>query len=107
MEVKTDRKIKICQVGAGLIGRERISALLNLIKAGRNLELAAVYDPHLKEPPDIIKKNGLRLVGSLEDIFSARPDWVFISTPHDVAVELVKSVLARGHNVLVEKPLGR
>jgi predicted dehydrogenase len=107
MEVKTDRKIKICQVGAGLIGQERISALLNLIKAGRNVELAAVHDPYLKDPPEIIKKNGLRLVPSLDEIFSAGPDWIFISTPHDAAVELVKTALARGHNVLVEKPLGR
>jgi predicted dehydrogenase len=107
MEVKTDRKIKVCQVGAGLIGQERISALLNLMKAGCNVELAAVHDPYLKDPPEIIKKNGLRLVGSMDDIFSGRPDWIFISTPHDAAVELVKIALAKGHNVLVEKPLGR
>jgi len=107
MEAKTNRTIKICQVGAGLIGRERIASAMNLIKAGRNLELSAIYDPYLKEPPEIVQKNNLRLVNSTDEIFAAKPDWVFISTPHDVAVGLVKKALAQGHNVLVEKPLGR
>jgi len=107
METKTNRTIKICQIGAGLIGRERIAAIMNLMKAGRNLELSAVCDPYLKEPPEILQKNGLRLVNSIEEIFSIRPDWIFISTPHDTAAELVKTALAGGHNVLVEKPLGR
>src|ERR1700722_17418615 len=107
MEAKTDRNIKICQIGAGLIGRERIAALMNLKKAGRRLELAAIHDPFLKEAPDIIKNNNLRMVGSVDEIFAAKPDWVFISTPHDIAAELVKVSLSRGLNVLVEKPLGR
>ncbi len=107
MEAKTNRTVKICQIGAGLIGRERITALMNLQKAGANLELLAIYDPYIKELPPVLPKNGLRLVGSIEEIFSANPDWVFISTPHDVAAGLVKTVLGHGYNVLVEKPLGR
>lgn len=108
MEATTNnRTIKICQIGAGLIGQERVAALMHLVKAGRNLELCAVYDPHLKQKPDLLKKNGLRLAGSIEEIFSARPDWIFISTPHDVAVEITKNALSRGHNVLLEKPMGR
>lgn len=108
MEATTNnRTIKICQIGAGLIGQERVAALMRLVKAGRNLELCAVYDPHLKQTPGLLEKNGLRLAGSMEEIFSARPDWIFISTPHDVAVEITKNVLSRGHNVLLEKPMGR
>ena len=107
METTTDRTIKICQIGAGLIGRERIAALLELAKAGKKLELCAVYDPYLKEIPDLLQKNNLRMVNSLGEIFSAKPDWVFISTPHDAAAELAKTVLSRGPNVLLEKPLGR
>ena len=106
MEAKTNRTIKICQIGAGLIGCERIAALMNLQKAAANLELLAVYDPYLKELPPLLPKNGLRLVGSIEEIFSANPDWVFVSTPHDVAVGLVKTILGRGYNVLVEAPAG-
>src|ERR1039457_2692431 len=104
MEAKADRTMKICQIGAGLIGRERIAALMELVKAGRNIELMAVYDPFLKEKPELLQRNNLRLVDSMEDIFSTKPDWIFISTPHDTAAELAKSALSRGHNVLMEKP---
>ncbi len=107
MEATTDRTIRICQIGAGLIGRERIAALMALAQAGRNIELCAVYDPHLKEVPELLQKNNLLLVNSIEEIFTLKPDWIFISTPHDVAAELTKDALSRGHNVLVEKPLGR
>jgi predicted dehydrogenase len=107
METQTDRAITVCQIGAGLIGRERISALMRLAETGRRIELRAVYDPHLKEKPDLLQKNHLHLAGSLEEIFAAKPDWVFVSTPHDAAVELVKTALSKGHNVLLEKPMGR
>ncbi len=107
MEAKTDKPIKICQIGAGLIGRERIAALMNPANDGNRTELCAVYDPYLKETPDILKKHGVRLVNSIEEIFSVMPDWIFIATPHGTAVELAKMALARGHNVLMEKPMGR
>jgi len=69
MEATTNnRTIKICQIGAGLIGQERVAALMHLVKAGRNLELCAVYDPHLKQKPGLLEKNGLRLAGSMEEI---------------------------------------
>ena len=107
METKTNRAVKVCQIGAGLIGRERIAALMKLAKNGHKIELCAVCDPYLKETPDILKKNGLRLVKSVGEIFSVMPDWIIISTPHDAAVELAKKALSRGHNVLLEKPMGR
>ncbi len=97
--------MKICQIGAGLIGRERIKATLQLLKSGRNVQLCAVHDPFLKDKPDALR--GLHFAGSLEEIFAFEPDWIFISTPHDAAVQLAKQVLAKGHNVLLEKPMGR
>ncbi len=99
--------MKICQIGAGLIGRERIAAVMHLARAGGNIDLCGVYDPFLKEPPELLQKNSLRLAGSMEEIFSAQPDWIFISTPHDVGAEIAKDALRRGHNVLLEKPMGR
>jgi predicted dehydrogenase len=105
METAKNRTLKICQIGAGLIGRERIKATLQLLKSGRNVELCAVYDPFLKDKPEALRN--LRFAGSLEEIFSFKPDWIFISTPHDAAVQLTKQVLAKGSNVLLEKPMGR
>jgi predicted dehydrogenase len=105
MEAPKNRILKICQIGAGLIGRERIQATLALLKSGRNVELCAVHDPFLKDKPEALRD--LHFVNSLEEIFSFEPDWIFISTPHDAAVELAKKALARGCNVLLEKPMGR
>jgi 1,5-anhydro-D-fructose reductase (1,5-anhydro-D-mannitol-forming) len=107
METATNRIIKICQIGAGLIGRERIKAVTGLAKAGRRVELCAVYDPFLKDKPDARKKQSLHFTDSLEEVFSFKPDWIFISTPHDAAAGLAKQALARGCNVLLEKPMGR
>ena len=105
METAKERPLKICQIGAGLIGRERIKATLQLLKAGRSVRLCAVYDPLLQDRPEALRE--LQFAGSLEEIFALAPDWVFISTPHDAAVELTKQALARGCRVLLEKPMGR
>jgi predicted dehydrogenase len=99
--------MKICQIGAGLIGRERIAALLHLAKTDDNIDLCTVFDPCLPEPPELLKKNSLRLAGSLDEVFAAQPDWVFISTPHDVGSEIAREALRRGYQVLLEKPMGR
>ncbi len=99
--------IKICQVGAGLIGQERISAVMNLAMSGRKINLCAVYDPYLKEKSDLLYKHDLHLTDSMKEIIAIKPDWVFISTPHDASAELARRALSEGFNVLMEKPLGR
>ena len=105
METPKNRNLKICQVGAGLIGRERIKAVQQLAQAGRNVELCAVHDPFLKTKPDALRD--LHFAASMEEVFSLAPDWIFISTPHDEAARLTKLALVKGFNVLVEKPMGR
>jgi predicted dehydrogenase len=105
METAKNRNLKICQVGAGLIGSERIKATLRLSALGKNVELCAVYDPFLKDKPEALRC--LNFAGSLEEIFSLEPDWIFISTPHNDAVQLAKQALAKGFHVLLEKPMGR
>jgi predicted dehydrogenase len=107
MEITKDRVVKVCQIGAGLIGRERIKATICLLESGRNIKLCAVHDPYLKDKPDVLRKYDLHFADSIEEVFSFEPDWIFISTPHDVAAKLAKHALSKGHNVLLEKPMGR
>lgn len=102
-----EKKKRICQIGAGLIGKERISATMNLVNLGKNVEIIGVYDPYIKEDSDILKKHNLHKVDSLEEIYSLKPDWVFISTPHDISLNIASDMLKHGFKVLVEKPLGR
>ena len=107
METTTAGKKRICQIGAGLIGRERIKAVLALSNSGRPVELCAVHDPGLTDRPPVLQGHNARLAGSLDELFPFKPDWIFISTPHDAAAGLAKQALSRGCNVLLEKPLGR
>lgn len=107
METTQDRVIKICQIGAGLIGRERIKAVMALVASRGGVELTSVFDPYLKEKPAALQPYDLRFAGSMDEVFAQKPDWVFISTPHDTAAALAKQVLARDINVLLEKPMGR
>lgn len=107
MEIKEDRKMKIAQIGAGLIGLERIKAIDLLKKEGRNIELIGVFDPYLKDTENFKKKFNVNIFKSIENIFKENPDWIFIAVPHDIAVEYIIKALNENFKVLVEKPLGR
>ena len=93
----------VAVLGYGLIGRERVQALLALQAEGRPIERILLFDPALAEaPPDRVER-----VNALEQVAAARPDWVIVATPHDTAVEILPAILPWGCRVLVEKPLGR
>lgn len=100
--------MKVAVIGAGLIGSERIEALqkISLMTHGA-IELSYVYDFDANRRLDISKKYAVSVSDSIVEVFEARPNWVFICTPHDVAQEIVISALAIGANVLMEKPIGR
>ncbi len=80
--------MKALVIGAGMIGRERIKALEKL-----KVE-TFVVDPLYSKI-------------TLDDGLSMEPDWVFICTPHDVAVQIAPEVYSNCFKVLCEKPLGR
>lgn len=94
----------VAVLGYGLIGRERVQALLALQAEGRPIERILLFDPALAgaAPP-----NPVECVNVLEQIAAAKPDWIIVATPHDTAAEILPSVLPWGSRVLVEKPLGR
>lgn len=92
-------------IGLGLIGRQRLSALNDLVGRGCAIEIVGVVDPCLAANPEIA--GTAPVVSSVERLVAMRPDWILVATPHDVAVEVVSSVLASGIGVFVEKPLGR
>ncbi|MEP6893891.1 MAG: Gfo/Idh/MocA family oxidoreductase [Gaiellaceae bacterium] len=93
-------------VGVGLIGGERLRALESLAEAGHDVDVVGVLDP---AHPELAAASRFepKLCSTLADVIAADPDWTFVATPHDVAVEYVPSLLQAGLQVLVEKPLGR
>ena len=107
MEAKKDRMKKVALVGVGLIGKERLKAIKILQGLGRDIELTGIYDPYSSETDKIANDYKTNSCNSLDELFLTKPEWIFIATPHDVAVDLTSQILKRGFKVLVEKPLGR
>jgi len=95
---------RVAVLGCGLIGRERIDALVRLGSAGHNVEIIGVTDP---SPQAIALPSGVRRLDDIAGAFAEAPDLIIVATPHDVAEEIVTEALGTGARVLVEKPLGR
>lgn len=99
--------IRVGLVGLGLIGRERLHALRALQSAGRPIEIVGVVDPYEPAAEKLAADAGTSRRKDLTDLLALQPDWVFIATPHAVAVESTIFLLNSGVRILVEKPLGR
>jgi len=97
--------VKVVVLGYGLIGKERIRALVDLRAAGCPLDTIGVFDPHVASAataaPDVV------CLQSFEAVADLKPDWVIVAAPHDAAVELISLILPWGCRVLMEKPFGR
>jgi predicted dehydrogenase len=99
--------IRVGVIGTGLMGGERLTALQSLRAQGRDVEIVGLLDPYNLAAPAIAASAGTTLAESPDHLLRLQPDWVFVATPHDVAVELVERLLYSGVRLLVEKPLGR
>ena len=99
--------MKILIVGAGLIGKERIRALKK-ISSSHSIQFdITVVDKSEKLLDEIKDEFKLQVNNNLSDELVKNPDWIFISTPHSVAPDLVIESFDYCKNILVEKPLGR
>jgi predicted dehydrogenase len=94
-------------IGFGLIGKERVNALSTLKQSGDSIESIMVFDSSENKKDEIKSFNGVKLARSLEEIDDFSPDWVIVSTPHDVALEYVEHFIPMGCKILMEKPFGR
>jgi len=99
--------MKVAVMGLGLIGRERFRALCELREDGGLVSQIFVCDPHAKESRKEFEKLNALWCDSIAQIIESKPDLVIVATPHDIAVELVDSLLPQGIRILLEKPFGR
>jgi predicted dehydrogenase len=97
----------VCIVGLGLIGRERLMALQCLRLQGRPVRVAGVLDADPERASEAAELTGATVAPDLDSLVALQPDWFFVATPHDSAVEISERLLATGARLLVEKPLGR
>jgi predicted dehydrogenase len=99
--------VKILIVGAGLIGCERIMAVKKIAELNTNISLLGVYEPNPERRELVGNKFQVPMLDNLDAALLQYPDWVFICTPHDVVIPIIKQAFKVNANVLIEKPLGR
>ena len=99
--------MKVLIVGAGLIGCERIAAIKKIRKTHPDICLLGAYELSPERRDAVSSKYQISMFSDLNVALHYRPDWVFICTPHDVVIPILKSSFDIGANVLIEKPLGR
>lgn len=99
--------MKVGLIGLGLIGKERLLALERLKLEGYDIEIIGIHDPYNKDLQILSEKYSVKAFQVFENLLNENPDWVFIATPHDIAVNLTKKSLENNLKVLIEKPLGR
>lgn len=99
--------MKVVVIGYGLIGRERVRALVRLRDEDGLVAAFGVCDPFAPAERVTVEALGAVWCASLEEVRAFAPDWVVIATPHDAAEQLCAEVLGWGVRVLMEKPFGR
>lgn len=100
--------ILIGVIGAGLIGRERLQAIHKLATSGRPVDLVGVFDVNEDLRGKSAAEFGTKTFSSVDSLLAVEPDWVFVSLPHDVAIQTTERILNEsGASVLLEKPMGR
>ena len=99
--------MKILIVGGGLIGQERLKALIK-ISSDYSLEMdITLVDLNESIINDIKNIYGIKVNNNLHDELVKNPEWVFISTPHSVSPEIAVESFKYSKNIVVDKPLGR
>ncbi|MBT2581763.1 Gfo/Idh/MocA family oxidoreductase [Planococcus sp. ISL-109] len=93
--------ISIGIIGAGIVGERIIKQTME----ETGVDIQAVYDTDSERLKYIEKTYHLPVTDSLEELFQAPIDWVYIGTPPKSHAELAETAARRGLNVLCEKPL--
>lgn len=102
------RMNRVAIVGFGSMGRARLDALEQLVRAGCDIDVVGVADPSLESTAvssDVFGPIGVH--GDAGELMSSvQADWLIVATPHSRAVPITTAALLTGASVLLEKPLG-
>ena len=96
-------KLKSVLIGCGAIAREHLATLAEL----KNVEVVAVCDLSDARAEATTERFGIAKSYSNYDemLYDVKPDLVHITTPPATHFSIAKNCLARGLNVLCEKPI--
>ena len=94
------REIRVAVVGVGPLGRHHA----RLASAMRGVRCVGVLDRHEGRASEVAGAFGLRILESLEEVAEAA-EAVVIATPTVSHAEIAEKLIARGCDVMVEKPI--
>ncbi len=101
------KDIKVAIIGLGLIGMQRVGALVRIAEScNLSMEILA-FDLDANKKSILKDIPCVRCVDSVERLYGDQLDWLFICTPHSIATEILMEDKFNVKNVFVEKPLGR
>ena len=95
------RKTTFAIVGTGIVGERIINQLL----INENASIVALFDENKKRLNEMANTYELHAASSYEEVLDLKPDWVYIGTPPVSHAILSEAAIAKGLNVLCEKPL--
>lgn len=96
------KPIHVGVVGMGLMGERRLAAI-NRLARDWPIKFVGYFDP-FANPASVPE---MQRMTSLNDLLNYEPNWLVVSLPHDVAVEVTRWALSKRLYVLMEKPMGR
>lgn len=100
-EIVINTKIKFGIIGLGLRG----SVIGKTMMKDKRFEISAVCDPK-KDTHELFLQNGISCFTNYNDMLDANIiDSVFIGTPDDTHLEVLKACVAKNINIICEKPL--
>lgn len=95
---------RIGVVGAGPMGRLHAYTVQRLAGCGSELQRVQIFDRHGGRAEELAAEIGAEATVDL-DVLSERVDAVIVSVPTAAHFEIAESLLSRGIDLLVEKPL--
>ena len=94
------REVRVAVIGVGHLGRHhaRIAAAM------RGVRCVGIMDRHAGRADEIGREYGIPVLSSLEEVADLA-EAVVIATPTVTHAEIARELLARGRDVLIEKPI--
>ena len=95
--------MKVAVLGVGALGQHHARIYAELEQTG-GVDFVGLYDPDAERAREIAKKNGVRALGSMDEVLD-QADAVSIVTPTSTHFQLARQFLEADRHVLVEKPI--
>lgn len=95
--------VKVAVLGVGALGQHHARIYAELEQSG-GVDFVGLYDPDAERAREIAKKNGVRALGSMDEVLD-QADAVSIVTPTSTHFQLARQFLEADRHVLVEKPI--